>query len=529
MKIKLLVMISVAFLRYASVICQPGTLDSDFDADGIVTTSFGDNYAIACGVAIQDDHKIVVSGALNNNVDYDVELVRYNTDGTLDNSFGINGKVTAPVGSLDDYGMCIALLDNMKILVGGFYSSPAYLHIFLLKFNSDGSPDTTFGNKGTDTLLTGMSDDIANAIAIQPDGKILLSGYSSNGSDNDFLLVRFNPDGSPDSTFGTDGKVITNVGGSNDVSYSIGLQTDGKILLGGTAYNGMYDDMAVVRYNTDGSVDSTFNVDGKVFTSIKTSGSSGHSLAVQSDGKIVIAGDYNDNAFHNMAVARYNTNGTLDHTFNQDGKSTITIEGESINYCTGMTVEQDGKIVVTGVSQMTNGSDYDICLVRFNSDGSVDSSFGTHGSVIKDINNHSDDTPTAVIMQPDGRIVVLGYSGGGNFVADNLVVLRYLSGLDLTNLTSLTNQTADNGILRVYPNPVTGNFRITYSLQQDENITMALYNMQGNLIKQLISDQRRLAGENEEIINLDKQLPPGTYILRLNSGSVNYTGRIIVQ
>jgi uncharacterized delta-60 repeat protein len=529
MKTKLLTYLFVVFLVNSSVMCQPGTLDSDFNANGIVTTPFGNHDVLNGSALIQPDNKIVVAGSVYNSIDYDLALVRYNADGTLDNSFGINGKATASVGKSNDYSSCASLLDNRKILVGGYYNDPVSLNMFLSRFNADGSLDSTFGIDGIDTVAFGTDDDVAYSMKVQPDGKILLSGFSYVDFSNHFALARFNSEGFPDNTFGTDGKVTTQVGVSNDISYSMELQTDGKILLGGTSYDGMLYDFAVVRYNADGTLDSTFDVDGKVLTSINSTSSMGYALTIQNDGKILLAGDYDNDTYHNFAVVRYNADGTLDHSFSMDGKSTITIDGEHTNYCDGMTLEQDGKIVVTGNSRITLGNDFDICLVRFNTDGSVDTSFGTNGSVLQDINDHSEDSPWSVVMQPDGRIVVAGIAGEGGFISNNFVVLRYLSGLDLTNPTALTYPTANDNFLMVYPNPATDNLSIAYSLPQDEIVSVALYDLQGNLLKQLISGQRKLAGANEELINLSKQLPQGTYLLRFSNNSESHFSRIIVE
>jgi len=170
---------------------------------------------------------------------------------------------------------------------------------------ADGDLDTSFSGDGKQTTAIGSGTDEANSVVLQSDGKIVAAGYSHNGTNNDFAVVRYNTDGSLDTTFDTDGKVTTDIGSSQDQAYSVVLQSDGKIVVAGWSYNGSNNDFAVVRYNTDGSLDTTFDTDGKVTTAIGSGIDAAYSVVLQSDGKIVVAGYSYNGTNDDFAVVRY--------------------------------------------------------------------------------------------------------------------------------------------------------------------------------------------------------------------------------
>lgn len=273
----------ISLVRYNS----DGSLDTTFGTGGKVITDIDGYYSETCkSVAIQSDGKILLGGygQHNNNDNPYFILVRYNTNGTLDTSFGTDGKVIGRIG----YGRSLLIQDDGKILLGG----GSNFTFALIRYNADGILDSTFGVGGEVITAVGSSSG-GNSLAIQSDGKIVLGGYA----DNNFALVRYNIDGSLDNTFGLGGKVTT-VTGSYSAGKSIGIQNDGKIVLGGYAEA----DFALVRYNSDGTLDNTFGNGGKIITDIGVGYNPGNSLDIQNDGKIVMGGDaYNGD----MALVRY--------------------------------------------------------------------------------------------------------------------------------------------------------------------------------------------------------------------------------
>ena len=383
--------------------------------DGKVTTDCGgDDYGSS--VTMQRDGKILVAGYN----DDDFVIVRYNSGGSLDTSFDTDGKVTTDFGSYWEDGSGVTVQSDGKILVAGCANN----EFALVRYNSDGSLDTSFDTDGkvTTNFDSGYGFDFGNSVTVQSDGKILVAGdtYSQDTDIRNFALARYNSDGTLDTSFDTDGKVTTDFGG-HDSGRSVTVQSDGKILVAGYSYNGNNDDFALVRYNSDGSLDTSFDTDGKVTTDFTSSYDSGNSVTVQSDGKILVAGDTYTGDIHVFAVARYNSDGSLDTSFDADGK-VITGFGSDYDSGNSVTVQSDGKILVAGYSD--NGNNDDFTLVRYNSDGSLDTSFDADGKVTTDFGSDND-SGNSVTVQSDGKILVAGYSDNGN--NGDFALVRYNS------------------------------------------------------------------------------------------------------
>jgi uncharacterized delta-60 repeat protein len=398
-----------------------GDLDTSFDTDGKVTTAIGAGNDFAYSIALQGDGKILVAGYSYNGSNNDFAVVRYNANGSPDTSFGTDGKVTTAIGASSDTATSIALQSDGKIVVAGYSFIVGNYDFAVVRYNANGSLDTSFGTDGKVTTAIGAGNDFAYSMALQSDGKIVVAGYSFIVGNYDFAVVRYNANGSLDTSFDTDGKVTTAIGAGNDFAYSIALQGDGKILVAGTSDNGSNSGFAVVRYNTDGSLDTSFDTDGKVTTAIGGIGDVADSIDLQSDGKIVVAGTSDNGSSYDFAVVRYNTNGSLDTSFDTDGKVTTAIGGIG-DVAYSIDLQSDGKIVVAGGSY--NGSNYDFAVVRYNTNGSLDTSFSGDGKVTTAIGAGSD-TATSIALQSDGKIVVAGGSYNGS--NDDFALVRYIA------------------------------------------------------------------------------------------------------
>ena len=268
-----------------------GSLDATFGSGGKVITSVtvGDS---GKSVVVQSNGKIVVAGDGFG----DIELVRYNVDGSLDVSFDSDGKVVTDVG-FNDSGNAVALQNDGKIVVAGTTGTPT-TDFAIVRYSTDGSLDPSFGTGGIVTTSIGRNDD-AKSVVIQSDGKIVVAGTS----DSDFVVVRYTSSGVLDSGFGTGGKLTTDIGSStNDSANSVAIQSDGAIVVAGTSAN----DFAIVRYTSAGALDTGFGTGGKVTTDIGTSTfDSAQSLVIQADSKIVVAGSSSTGAAPSFAVTRY--------------------------------------------------------------------------------------------------------------------------------------------------------------------------------------------------------------------------------
>jgi len=288
-----------------------GTLDVTFGNNGSVQTTFGDSAAEGNDVALQTDGRIIVvgsTGAGSYSALNDFALARYNPDGSLDQSFGVDGKVTTHFPGVANTGsraLAGALQPNGKLVAVGTYVNQSTPNAFALaRYNTDGSLDTSFGNAGLVTTAIGGGNGFAFGVVVQRDGRIVLAGYS-DGEDHDFALACYTADGMLDSTFGTAGVVTTNFSSnSDDIAYALALQRDGKLLVGGRVGQYPVFDFGVARYSSTGQLDQSFGVGGKVTTDLGND-ELGYGLAVQRDGKILLSGGIFNGSTFDFGVLRY--------------------------------------------------------------------------------------------------------------------------------------------------------------------------------------------------------------------------------
>jgi len=400
----------LASVRSAQAV--PGILDPSFGVGGKVTTSIG-AYADASTLVLEPDGKLVAAGASSNGSRFAFALARYNSTGTLDPAFGSNGKVTTEIG-IGAGAYAVLLEPDGKLVAAGSSSDDSSLTFALARYKPDGSLDPTFGSDGKVTTAIGDSAAV-HALALQPDGKLVAAGLSANAGRLVFALARYNPDGSLDTSFNGTGTVTTAIGASgNDVASALVLQPDGKLVAAGTSYSGTSISsepvfFALARYNANGSLDTSFNRTGKVTTAIG-SFNDASALALQPDGKLVAAGtSWGSSENSDFALARYNPNGTLDTSFNGTGKVTTAIG--PANTARALAAQPDGKLVAAGSS--SNGFETVFALARYNLDGSLDTSFNGTGEVTTTISPSRDDNASALVPQPDGKIVAAGDSDNG--------------------------------------------------------------------------------------------------------------------
>lgn len=385
-----------------------GDLDATFGTSGKVTTQIGSARSEALALALQADGKFVAAGYSSNGANIDFALARYNNNGTLDTAFGNGGKVTTDIGGADNASLALAIQPDGKFVAAGSSFNGTNDDFALVKYNSNGTLDDTFGTGGIVTTNFNNSSETIDAIAVQTDGKIIVAGYTLNGSFFDFALARYNSNGTPDETFGTGGKVTTGFSDFDDLARAIVIQADGKIVVAGEADT----DFAVARYNSNGTLDTTFDGDGRVRTSINLFDSA-YDVAIQTDGKIVAAGEAGNGNNSDFALIRYESGGALDATFDGDGIVTTAI-GASDEFASSLAIQTNGRIVVGGFS--FNGASDDFALVRYNSNGTLDSTFGAGGKVTTDFGSSSNDYISALAIQSGNKAIAVG-SANANFAA----------------------------------------------------------------------------------------------------------------
>ena len=320
-----------------------GTLDANFGTGGKVKTNFA-NFDGARAVAIQSDGKIVVAGYTLVNFSPDFALARYNSNGTLDATFGVGGKVITELGG-PAMALSVAVQSDGKIVTAGFaHLVNGDFDFALARYNTNGTLDTAFGTGGKKTTTFGApSVAQGNAVAIQGDGRIVVAGLTIVNNIANFAVARYNPNGTLDITFGTGGRAVTDFS-ADDRAFAVALQADGKIVAEGMTGN----DFALARYNTNGTLDTTFGTSGKVITDFAGSNDIGLGVAVRPDGKLVAVGRTFASGRTAVAVARYNGNGTLDPTFGTGGKATTNFAGSLGDQAFSVAIQPDGKAVVAG-------------------------------------------------------------------------------------------------------------------------------------------------------------------------------------
>lgn len=462
--------IALMFLARGEVAqAADGDLDPTFGTGGKVTIDFNRSTDIAYAVARQSDGKLVVVGTTYTNNDYtgeDFAITRHNANGTLDTTFGVNGKVTTDFPGLAAVASSVLIQPDGKILVaGGAFPGFTFLGDFeLARYNSDGSLDTSFGAGGIVTTSFPGQGSYASALALQSDGKIVAAGTdfinftTDDSSNTDFGLERYNSDGTPDTTFGNGGQVTTDFDGFNDDAFSVLIQSDGKIVAVGSAKNpATFYDFAAVRYLAKGTIDTSFGSAGKVRTDFGNADfDQARSAALQPDGKIVAAGTtiFNGGLSEPFAVARYNSNGTLDTTFDSDGRLQIDF-GSFDQTAYRVLLQPDGKIVTAGYPN-TESSDSDFLLARSNSNGSLDTTFGVGGKVrtsFGDLNGGA----YGAVLQPDGKIVAVGFNATATNKFSEFALARYLGSSSSFSLTSaVSRKTHGSAGTFDIPLPLTG-------------------------------------------------------------------------
>jgi uncharacterized delta-60 repeat protein len=390
-------------------------LDASFGVSGLVTTDLGGTDEIFA-VAVQTDGSIVAAGrrTLTTPVrSIDIAVVQYTLSGGPDTSFGVNGAAYLDLGDAD-VARAVAIQADGKIVVAGS-AFRSFTHDFIVaRFNTDGSLDTSFGTGGyvaTDFLVSAASNDFAYGLTIQPDGKIIAVGSTQVvGSNFGFFgVTRYNTDGTPDTSFDGDGKIAIQIGGgAPDRAQAVALQGDGKIVVAGVAELAAITNFGVARLNPNGSLDTTFGSGGAVMTDIdSTSADEARAVAIQADGKIVVAGETFKYPTRSFALARYNTNGSLDTTFDGDGK-VITGYGTGTSASAyGLGIQANGRIVAAGFSSIGGATRF--TLIRHSANGALDASFGAGGKVATNFSAGA--VAYALAIQPDGKLVAGGISG----------------------------------------------------------------------------------------------------------------------
>ncbi|MBL8813567.1 MAG: cadherin domain-containing protein, partial [Planctomycetaceae bacterium] len=398
-----------------------GDLDPSFGTGGIVEHSWGSATDEAYAEAIQANGQIVVAGYSFNSSQRNMKVDRFNADGTRDTTFGVgDGLLTGGVGTGVSFATAVAIQPaDQFIVVAGIASDT----VFVQRLKTDGTPDSAFGGGGTVLASTGTYANMVHTMLIQPDGRIVVGGefYSSSTGNLDSFLMRLNTDGAVDTSFGTDGIFRYSHSGNIEELHSVAIQPDGKLVIAGTSYSGSEYDAYLARVTSDGHLDASFSP----LTYFTEKNDRFEHVELQPNGAIIATGWQAGLGTANVVVVRTDANGQYDSSFSGDGIQTFNFGG-TYDYGLSSVLRADGKLVIAGGAHTTDTThtteSQNLALARLNPDGSMDSSFGTAGRVTIPYTFY-DDLFYGVSLQADGKLVAVG--DAGTATGSHIVLARF--------------------------------------------------------------------------------------------------------
>jgi uncharacterized delta-60 repeat protein len=498
-----LIVVITSIYSYA----QPGLLDSAFGANGIATTLMSTGTGCANATAVQSDDKIVLAEYTFNGLQNVFAVARYTAKGILDNSFGTEGRVLTPILTGNAEANAVAIQSDGKIVVVGTYQnmSPYKTDIIIARYNAVGTLDDTFGVNGLIVKDIANYDSHANSVVIQSDGAIVVAGNLEAGTSSNFLLVRYNPNGFIDSSFGTNGVVVSAFGGQS-CAYAAVFQNDGKILVSGYSGSQTKQDLSILRFESNGAIDQAFGTNGVTMLHIDSSSySSGNALALKADGKIIVAGrclfiqnnGFRDNEF---VTAQFNANGKLDTLFGVGGAVIEPIGFSAV--ASALAIQKNGKIVIAGSAYDSR----DFTIVRYDSTGTYDPEFGANGMVNTPVGLNA--YASSISLQSDGKIIVSG---------SVMIYIDYnaRSGFAMARYYCDTSKLSQNNRIIVFPNPALDQISVVVADQSE----IEIYNISGQLVKTIEN------AEKETTIDIG-DLPKGIYLIKakiLGKNVLNFT------
>ena len=425
-KLSLLPLFSILFA--CSLYGQLARIDSTFGRYGAAWRNVYPSEDQGIAVAVRPDGRALVVGRVSIDTVPKMGLLQLLPDGRLDADFHWNGKGTLGYSPGDAAAHAVTLDAQGRAVIAGYFTQPPYGEQFaVVRLLPDGRYDTSFGNTGwVTTNFDGASDDQANAVLIQPDGKILAAGFTRKGKDADFALARYLEDGSLDPDFGNSGRVIAKVDTLADIIRDIALQANGKIIVCGTSVDPLGFNrpayFALGRFLPNGQPDPLFAGNGKVRIDIGADEESdiAKAVALTSTGQIMVAGYSGVSLASTVTVARFTPSGLLDPSFDTDGVVQTTIFPNSGNFCNDLLVQPDNSILLGGMAE--NVDFKDAFVIKLEANGALSTGFGQNGKAVRSL-SPKDDNAYGLARRPDGRILLVGDTRReGEFFTDAAVM-----------------------------------------------------------------------------------------------------------
>ncbi|MCF8465685.1 MAG: T9SS type A sorting domain-containing protein [Flavobacteriales bacterium] len=436
------------------------TLDLSFDSDGIFVHDYGFHDNLQAVAVQSSDNSIVSVGAVVNTGAFGGSLLvqRILSTGEFDPSFNTTGFLTIE-DYQESYAYDVEILSSGKILVAGAAANAQYeFFALVLRLNSDGTLDPTFGTNGVTLINLAPRDEFAYAMDIQSDGKIVVAGSAGDALNKNMPVVyRLNEDGSVDSAFGTNGMTALPVSEIDNDFSSVSIRTDGTIVASGhisqalTPQGQQNFDVLVAKFLPNGQLDVNFGTSGLVVTSVSQTLSEEAYGMVISEGEILVCGySLSSTYLYQHFIIRYKANGDLVTTFGNNGIVLSDLTIGTVAY--DMALDNDGRILVTGYVG-TSFADLDFFLAAYEDNGSLDITFGNQGMVRTDAMGDFDEA-YGIFVQPNGSIVLAGK--GSNGANNDAVVMRFAN-----DMATEISKATDEDQVSFYPNPATDVLNIT--------------------------------------------------------------------
>ncbi len=349
-----------------------GALDASFGGNGQLPPVFVPNVSnVSASLALLPSGKFLLAGTCFDLGNDDFCVFRFNADGSIDATFGpgvTEGSVITPIGSADDRVQAMLTQPDGKIVVAGTCNNGVDSDFCAARYLANGTLDASFGSGGKVITAFSNRDDVVNAMALQADGKLLLAGSCNNGTTDDVCALRYEINGALDASFGSGGKLITVVGSAYSAARAVALQPDGKFLVAAQCLTGTKNDFCTLRYNANGTLDTSFGSGGIRVTSVGSGNDYLTSITLQPDDKLILAGHCAASGGLDFCAVRFTAAGALDATFGTGGKLTTAISNgatpaTSNDYVTAMTLQPDGKLLLAGYCR--SGSFDKFCVARY--------------------------------------------------------------------------------------------------------------------------------------------------------------------
>ena len=411
-----------------------GALDTTFGPGGSVLTPIGSGADTGQAVAVDSSGRIVVAGTTFIGIEQEFAVVRYNSNGTPDTSFGTagTGKVTTAFGTINDAATSVAIDKTGRIYVAGYTSSSngTGIDFAIARYTPAGILDTSFGTAGTGKVVTAISagsgTDEITAMTIDSTGRVDVAGFTSVGTNEiEFVVARYTSAGILDTSFGSGtGRTITAFGTNQDIARALTIDASGNIVVVGSTSNGSSTDFAVARYTTNGTPDPNFGNNGKMTTDFEGFNDTAVGVTTNSAGQIIVAGTASTSGKNEFAVARYTTAGILDPTFGAGGEVMTSFGSATNDVPSGVAMDNTGRIIVVGSTISTTNGTSQFAVARYTSAGVLDPTFGAGGETTLSVGGVTSGA-NAATLDGSGRIVAAGFASNGS--NNDFAVARFLN------------------------------------------------------------------------------------------------------